>query len=68
VAGLFVWVWTHPRVGYAAAIARCRDLYGVAKTRLDSARVDATTPFERTEGADNPIRCGELRAAGFITR
>jgi len=67
-AALFIWVWTTPRVGYAPAVARCREFYGSARTRLDSARVDGTAPFERTPGDINPIRCGDLRAAGLISR
>jgi hypothetical protein len=68
LAGVFIWTWTHPRVGYAAAVARCREFYESAKTKLDTAKVDGTTPFERTNTADNPIRCGELRAARLVTR
>ncbi len=62
----FIWLWTHPRVNYAAESVRCREAYGRALSRADSARVDQMFGSSQTRGNDNPIRCGELRAAGYL--
>ena len=62
----FIWLWTHPRLNYAAESVRCREAYARASSRADSARVDQMFGFSQTRGNDNPIRCGELRAAGYL--
>ncbi len=62
----FIWLWTHPRLNYAAESVRCREPYARASSRADSARVDQMFGFSQTRGNDNPIRCGELRAAGYL--
>jgi len=67
VAGIFLWFWTTPRVNYAAAGVVCRQLYAAAGTSLDTARVDGKAPLERTRGDLNPVRCGDLRSAGYLS-
>ncbi len=63
----FFALWpTQPQYATVAAGARCRHLYSVAHTRSDTLGIDATPPFEWTNGDDKPLRCGELRVRGLL--
>jgi hypothetical protein len=63
----FFALWpTRSRYTTAPASLRCRHLYAIAHTRTDTLAVDATPPFEWTNGNDKPLRCGELRLRGLI--
>jgi len=59
----YIWLQTSTRRWDTPEIVFCRDLYGEAKTRADSMRVDGETRPNQGKAQVSALNCGALRAA-----
>jgi len=68
IAASWIALMNKPRLQYTPAAVFCGPLYDAARNAIDTSEVDATLAVtQRTEGATNPLRCGDLRRANLLT-